>query len=290
MSYAPATISALGAYWTRQGGVNSGIVGGSGHTRGYHLGKDRIYDGSGPGQGGADYSVQTSRDKAGLSNAASALDLGRLDGSLANLREFNRWFVARCRVNAAGTRDVREVIYTADGRTVLRWDRQRGYNSAPRPGESDPSHLWHTHISFYRDSEERGKVDLFRPYFETQTEADMPTITTYIPGQVATVMAADGAKVRSAPTLAADVIRVVAADTSESWTVTGWVKGEASGGSDQWITRWASGRWEYTHKSNVAKVGPVPDITPYSQADITAAVTTNEAKWTLWLTTAPKEG
>ena len=277
MSYAPATISALGAYWTRQGGVNSGIVGGAGHTRGYHLGKDRIYDGSGPGQGGADYSVQTTRDKAGLTNAASALDLGRLDGTLHNLWQFSKWFVSRCRANAPGTRDVREVIYSPDGETVLRWDRQRGYASAPRRGESDSSHLWHTHISFYRDSESRGKVDLFRPYFETEEDAPMPTITTYIPGQVATVMAADGAKIRSAPTLTADVIRMVAADTSESWTVTGWVKGDLSGGSDQWITRWADGRWEYTHKGNVASVAPPADSTPFDQADIDAAEATGRA-------------
>jgi len=108
MSYAPATLIALMKVWTSHGGVNSGIVGGSTHLKGYHLGKDRIYDGSGPGLGDADYSVRTARDKAGLTNAASAIDLGRLNGSLPKLHAFSVWLVARGRANAPGTRDIRE--------------------------------------------------------------------------------------------------------------------------------------------------------------------------------------
>ena len=280
MSYAPASIASLGAYWTHQGGINSGIVGGSTVIRGYHVGKDRI-------RSSTDYSIQTARDKRGLTNAASALDLGRLDGSLRNLQEFSKWLVnERCRKNAAGTSDVREVIYSPDGHVVLRWDRQRGYASAPRPGESDNSHLWHTHISFYRDSEHRDKVGLFRPYFETEV-TDVPVISTYIPGWIAVIMAADGAKIRTAPSLTAEVIRVVAADTSEKWTVTGWVKGEISGGSDQWITRWATSKWEYTHKGNVASCAPPADTSPYTQADLDKAVADLDIAWENWLETHP---
>ena len=253
MSFRPQTIIDLGAYWTRQGGVNLGIVGSAGHTRGYHLGKDRIF--ASTGQGWRDYSVATARDKAGLSNAAAALDLGRLDGSLTKLFAFNKWLVGRCRANAPGTRDVREVIYTADGHTVLRWDRQRGYASAPRTGESDSSHLWHTHISFYRDSEGRAKVGLFEPYFAAAPgEVPMPTITTYIPGHLAVIRHNDGARVRAEPTLAAATLRTIPATSSETWEVTGWVKGDVAEGNDQWITRWAGGKWEYTHKSNVVSV------------------------------------
>ena len=62
--------------------------------------------------------------------------------------------------------DVREIIYSPDGQRVLRWDRERGASSMPRPGEADASHLTHTHVSFYRDSEHRDKVPLFAPYFE----------------------------------------------------------------------------------------------------------------------------
>lgn len=278
MSFAPASIKALAAFWVRQGGVNSGIVGDGRHLKGYHLGEDRIYDGSGPGLGGADYSVQTARDKAGLSEAASAIDLGKLNGSLPQLYKFSAWLVARCRANRPGTADVREVIYSPDGKTVLRWDRQRGYSSAPRTGEADSSHLWHTHISFYRDSENRDKVGIFAPYFapaipDTATEdSAMPVISSYIPGQVAVVKAADGANVRAEPKLAGTLLRTVKAGTSESWTVTGWVKGEVSGGSDQWLARWAGSRWEYTHKVNVAGVAPVPDTSPFTKAQLDAAV------------------
>lgn len=280
MSFAPASIVALGAYWTHQGGINSGIVGGATVIRGYHVGKDRI-------RSSTDYSIQTARDKRGLTNAASALDLGRLDGSLHNLQEFSKWFVNdRCRKNAPGTSDVREVIYSPDGRTVLRWDRQRGYASAPRPGESDNSHTWHTHISFYRDSEHREKVSLFRPYFETE-EADVPIISTYIPGWIAVIQSSEGAKVRVAPSLTAAEIRTIPAGSHEDWTVTGWVKGDMTEASDQWITRWAGSKWEYSHKVNVASCAPPPDLTPYSQADIDKAVFDNEAKWDAWVGTHP---
>lgn len=176
MSYNPSTLRELGAFWTAHEGVNLGVVGDGRHAKGYHLGEDRIYDGSGPGLGSRDYSVQTPRDKAGLSEAASAIDLGKLNGRLTDLRKFSTWLVKRCRANAPATRDVREVIYSPDGKRVLRWDRERGYASAPREGEADISHITHTHISFYRDSESRSKVPIFAPYFapampDTATEA-----------------------------------------------------------------------------------------------------------------------
>lgn len=262
MSTNPASLRALGAYWVAQGGVNLGVVGNAAHRKGYHLGKDRIYDGSGPGLGSADYSVQTARDKAGLSDAASAIDLGRLDGSLPALYRFSRWLVTQCQANKPGARDFREVIYSPDGVKVLRWDRQRGLASAPRSGEADNSHLTHTHISFYRDSETRDKRPVFAPYFAVapQPEDDMPVISSYIPGQVAVVRASDGANIRSAPSLTAPLLRTVPAGSAESWTATGWVKGETTGGSDQWLTRWANGKWEYTSRVNVPSVAaPLAD-------------------------------
>ena len=273
MTYNPATLRDLGAYWTAQGGVNLGVVGNAAHTYGYHLGKDRLKTG--------DYSIQTTRDKAGLTDAASAIDLGRLDGSLPALYRFSRWLVARCRENAPGTRDFREVIYSPDGVKVLRWDRQRGYASAPRPGEADASHITHTHISFYRDSEKRDKRPVFAPYFAVapQPEDDMPVISTYIPGQVATIADPTGpANIRSAPSVTAPLLRAIPKGSAESWTVTGWVKGEVSGGSDQWITRWANGKWEYTAKVNVRAVAPPLDVTPYSKADVDAAYAKGKAE------------
>lgn len=256
MTFNPATLKALGAYWVAQGGVNLGVVGDTGHVAkgtSYHLGEDQLT--------ATAYSRQTARDRAGLSNAASAIDLGKLDGSLANLRLFSKILVARARSNAAGTGDMREIIYSPDGATVLRWDRQRGFASAPRPGEADDTHLTHTHVSWYRDAESRDHTTAFRPYFEAPaTGDDMPTLSSYIPGQVATVKPT--ANVRSASKLAAPILRVVS--TAETWTVTGWETGDVDpdGGSNQWITRWAAGKWEYTAKSNLTSGPTAPATAP----------------------------
>lgn len=171
MTFAPPTLVELAAWWKAQGGVNLGIVGDASHQAkgtSYHLGADDLAAGA--------YSRQTARDKAGLSNAASAIDLGRLGGSLGELRAFSVWLVDRARANAPGTSDLREIIYSPDGSRVLRWDRERGYQSAPRPGEADASHLTHTHVSWYRDAQRRDHVTAFRPYFD-QEAADVRLTT-----------------------------------------------------------------------------------------------------------------
>ncbi|CAN5749237.1 hypothetical protein BH23CHL7_BH23CHL7_17170 [soil metagenome] len=142
--------------------------------RGYHLGKDQIFGSQGTctGERWNDYSVKTARDKVGLSDARAAMDiqfgrntLGR--GGARVLREFSTWLVAQCQANAPGTSDIREVIYSSDGEIVLRYDRERGVKSAPKPGEADQSHTWHTHVSFYRDSEARAKTPTFAGFFKT---------------------------------------------------------------------------------------------------------------------------
>jgi len=172
VSYPPATLTALGAYYVAHGGVNLGIVGDASHTAGgvsYHLGADHLIAGA--------YSARTARDLAGLTNAASAIDLGRIHDSLGALRQFSNWLVSQARLNAPGTDDMREIIYSPDGAIVLRWDRERGYASLPRPGEADNTHLTHTHISYYRDSQSREKVSVFRRYFEG---VEMPDIEAKI--------------------------------------------------------------------------------------------------------------
>jgi hypothetical protein len=173
MSTAPGDLRDLRAYIAAKTGlslIKLGIVGDRRHLSGYHLGKDRIYDGTGPGRGDQDYSVRTARDKAGLTNDASALDIGLYGG----LRELSGWLVRQARAERPGTRDLREVIYTLDGRTVLRWDRERGADSTPRPGEADDSHLTHTHISYYRDSRGRDKRPLFARYFDAEDDSMGP--------------------------------------------------------------------------------------------------------------------
>lgn len=98
-------------------------------------------------------------------------------------------------------------------------------------------------------------------------EEDMPALSSYIPGQIATVKA--GMNIRTAPKLAASVIRVTSAP--EAWLVTGFTKGDVDGdcGSDQWLTRWSGGRWEYTSSCNLA-AGPA-DLTPFAQKDLDTA-------------------
>ncbi|MEV0006146.1 hypothetical protein AB0H28_28225 [Micromonospora sp. NPDC050980] len=134
-----------------------GIVGDPSHRGGYHCGSDRVVPN--------DYSVvESPRDRSGLTLYASALDVGtfsvRSGGATHTLRTFSTWLVAQCVANAADTRDIREIIYSADGRTVRRWDR------LGRRTSGDSSHLFHTHISFFRDSTKAGRdqTPLFRRY------------------------------------------------------------------------------------------------------------------------------
>ncbi|WP_349875996.1 hypothetical protein ABIH81_17575 [Micromonospora sp. HUAS YX12] len=134
-----------------------GIVGDVNHRGGYHCGSDRVVTN--------DYSVvESSRDRSGLTLYASALDVGtfsvRSGGGTHNLRTFSTWMVAQCAANAADTRDIREIIYSPDGRTVRRWDR------LGRRTSGDSSHLFHTHFSFFRDSTKAGRdqTPLFRRY------------------------------------------------------------------------------------------------------------------------------
>ncbi|MFG1675014.1 hypothetical protein [Micromonospora sp. NPDC049282] len=134
-----------------------GIVGDPSHRGGYHCGSDRVVVN--------DYSVvESTRDRAGLTLYASALDVGmfsvRSGGATHTLRTFSTWMVAQCAANATDTRDIREIIYSADGRTVRRWDRLGKRISG------DSSHLFHTHVSFFRDSTRavRDQTPLFRRY------------------------------------------------------------------------------------------------------------------------------
>ena len=162
MTYAPKSITDVMKVWTTNGGVNLGIVGDTAHAAtgtSYHLGKDQLSAGA--------YSAVLARDRAGLSNAASAMDLGRLDGTLANLQKFSKWLVARTRAGAAETRDIREIIYSPDGVAIKRWDNNAKvlYTGGDGTGQGDNSHRTHTHISFFRDSEYRDKTGLFLPYF-----------------------------------------------------------------------------------------------------------------------------
>ncbi|SCL68934.1 hypothetical protein [Micromonospora peucetia] len=137
-----------------------GIVGDPAHRGGYHCGSDRVVT--------RDYSVvESTRDSAGLTLDAAALDVGffevRAAGGRHDLRSFSAWCVAQCVAGTSDSRDIREIIYSPDGRVVRRWDRLRKRTSG------DNSHLWHTHFSFFRDSikANRDQTPLFRRYLST---------------------------------------------------------------------------------------------------------------------------
>lgn len=187
MTYAPARLRSLQTYLMAQTGLsagNLGIVGDAAHAvrATYHNGRDRFIA-SGLDTCAENYTICNARDRAGLTNAASAIDIGRHGG----LRSLSMWLVQRARMNAPGTRDIREIIYSADGRTVLRWDRERGVQSLPKAGEADSSHLWHTHVSFYRDSELRDKLVIFRPYYQpTAPTPEQPVYMAKIDGATQT--------------------------------------------------------------------------------------------------------
>ncbi|MFJ8687201.1 hypothetical protein [Micromonospora wenchangensis] len=137
-----------------------GIVGDPAHRGGYHCGSDRVVTN--------DYSVvESPRDRAGLTLYASGLDVGlfRVQTRLGTFdnRHMTGWMIAQCRANTADSRDLREIIYSPDGKVVRRWDRLGKRSSG------DDSHLWHDHYSFFRDSTKAGRdqTPLFRRYLTT---------------------------------------------------------------------------------------------------------------------------
>lgn len=128
-----------------------GIVGDPNHRGGYHCGSNRVVKN--------DYSVvESRRDKKGLSIYASALDVGEFSQGKHNLRTFSLWCVEQCKAKAADTKDIREIIYSPDGRTVKRWDAL-GIRSG-----GDSSHLFHTHFSIFRDADGSTVLALVRRY------------------------------------------------------------------------------------------------------------------------------
>jgi hypothetical protein len=179
MTYAPAALKAAQTYLRSKTGldwVSLGIIGDEDHRGGYHCGWDRrriVEDEL------ADYAwEESSRDSGHRTEASAALDVGYFSKGGKTLRTFSVWLVEQCKAGAVGTRDIREVIYSPDGRTVKRWDRLGKRTSG------DDSHLSHTHISYHRDAEARDKVGLFKRYFEPEatmaiTDADVLKIWGY---------------------------------------------------------------------------------------------------------------
>lgn len=160
-TYAPDDLLAIRRYLISVGldPAGIGIVGDASHaaTGGYHEGRADLLS-----RLDYDYSiVQSPRDRYFLTDAASALDIP----NFSRLQNMSISLVDACKRGDPQTGDIREVIYSPDGVTVKRWDR------LGRSSTGDSSHLWHTHISFFRDSQGRRHnttniLGWFQWYFE----------------------------------------------------------------------------------------------------------------------------
>src|SRR3990167_6928475 len=116
MTFAPPTLITLGKYLGSQGAVNLGIIGDTAHqTAGtsYHLGQSQLKVGA--------YSTTSPRDREpALTEAASAIDIGKVGGTLAGLQKLSNWLAKECASSAVDTLDIREVIWSPDGAKVVR--------------------------------------------------------------------------------------------------------------------------------------------------------------------------
>lgn len=142
-----------------------GIVGDPAHRGGYHCGSDRVVTN--------DYSVvESPRDQNGLSLYSCGLDVGLFQVGTHNLPSFSNWLVNQCANNAPDTLDIREIIYSPDGKIVKRWDRLR------KRSTGDSSHLYHTHISFFRDAIKVGRdqTPVFNRYLTTIDQLEDDTV------------------------------------------------------------------------------------------------------------------
>lgn len=201
MTYAPETLLQVRRFLLGAdadlSAVEVGIAGGPSHVAtgtSYHLGKDQLKMEKNP------YSARTARDKAGLAdpeiaNAACALDI---DDDWDELRPFSVWLVEQCRAGAPDTLDIREIIYSPDGKTVYTWDREKGVTSPPEQRGS-LSHLTHTHIGFYRDSTRRPKLPVFQRYYLTPIQAKGPTMFLLQVKNTAEVFISNGINTRPVP-------------------------------------------------------------------------------------------
>lgn len=137
----------------------SGIVGDAGHRRGYHRGRAVLPS--------SDYSVQAPADKRGDGWACCGIDIsfGPIEMKIATRRLMNA-----CRPNSQGNYDpriepIREFFGTLNGDRVTGWNRYPSSNRKVGYTTSDSSHLWHVHISVFRqyatdEAKMRGVADV----------------------------------------------------------------------------------------------------------------------------------
>lgn len=181
MTSAPADLLAVQAYSRAVSGLpwaSLGIVGDTSHNSsgGYHVGRDVLHLlGRAPEDPGGDYSyTESPRDRAGLSNSASAFDQGDFSASYGGRVVTHRRLIDAVLAEVAKpgrgrAKDLREMIYQErEGSSVIkRWDAL-GIRST-----GDSTHEGHTHFSFFRDSE--GRRDGGDNFLGLMREAYEPT-------------------------------------------------------------------------------------------------------------------
>lgn len=159
MTQAPADLLELRSRIQARTGLTAvelGIVGDSAHaaTGGYHEGRTDLER---AGVVGSDYSTRLPRDRAGLTESASAIDIGaRWAAGRSVWLRFNAALVAALHANEPALAAVRAVNYTDANGATLRTDREHGWSTE---SNSDRDH---THVEWYRDTEGNRQASLDR--------------------------------------------------------------------------------------------------------------------------------
>lgn len=148
----------------------SGIVGDSNHTFGYH--RSRQFCINSGSEGADDYSVVLAQDKLGADDCASALDV-TMPPDL--MKEVSGRLLAAGKADDPRVHAMREFFGTLDGVRVIGWDRHNPDDAHDdTTTSSDDSHLFHVHISFYRQFAD--DADALAPIASVFTgEDDMPS-------------------------------------------------------------------------------------------------------------------
>lgn len=154
---------------TGLGPTDLGIVGDGAHQRtgGYHEGKGVLISigryhppaSAHVGSSAEDYSARLLRDREGLTENASALDIGAdwPHGGRAAWLRFNNLLVQLLPTDPT-LAAVRAINYSPDGTSKKRMDRQAGWAAVP----STDTVTTHTHVEFYRDLDGRRGPTLVR--------------------------------------------------------------------------------------------------------------------------------
>jgi hypothetical protein len=146
-----------------------GIVGDGAHqgTGGYHEGRSvliaigRFHASASAGSSTEDYSARLARDRAGLTEDASAGDIASEwpRGGRAAWIRFNRLLVAALQSGDPALSAVRAINYSPDGTSRHRIDREPGFDQID---DTTDSVTIHTHLEWYRDTAGRRQASLDR--------------------------------------------------------------------------------------------------------------------------------